>query len=74
MEFVSTVMSLYVILMAFLVHLPGAMGQKLGTTTMMTNVDRERKLEMVNFFRNIMVAGALLAFAKFVAKDKRVVG
>jgi hypothetical protein len=29
---------------------------------------------MVNLFRNIMVTGALLAFAKFVSKDKRIVG
>ena len=68
-------MALYVILMAFLVHLPRAMGHELDTTTAMTtNIDREKELEMVNFFRNIMVTGALFAFAKFVAKDKRVVG
>jgi hypothetical protein len=35
---------------------------------------REKELEMVNFFRNLMVMGALLAFAKFVAKDKSVIG
>ena len=67
-------MALYVILMAFLVHLPRAMGHELDTTAMAANLDREKELEMVNFFRNIMVTGALLAFAKFVAKDKRVVG
>jgi hypothetical protein len=67
-------MALYVILMAFLVHLPRAMGHELDTTAMTANLDREKELEMVNFFRNIMVTGALLAFAKFVAKDKRVVG
>jgi hypothetical protein len=41
---------------------------------MTANLDREKELEMVNFFRNMMVTGALFAFAKFVAKDKRVVG
>lgn len=67
-------MALYVILMALLVHLPRAMGHELDTTAMTANLDREKELEMVNFFRNIMVTSALLAFAKFVAKDKRVVG
>jgi len=69
-----SVMALYVILMALLVHLPRAMGNGLGIETMTGNIDREKELEMVNFFRNIMVTGALMAFAKFVAKDKRVTG
>jgi len=34
------------------------------------NLEREKEMEMVNVFRNIMVMGALLAFARFVAKDK----
>jgi hypothetical protein len=67
-------MALYVLLMAFLVHLPRAMGHEIDTTAMTANMNREKELEMVNFFRNIMVTGALLAFAKFVAKDKRVIG
>ncbi len=67
-------MAVYVILMAFLVHLPRAMGHELDTTSMTANLNREKELEMVNFFRNIMVTGALLAFAKFVSKDKRIVG
>lgn len=67
-------MAFYVILMAFLVHLPRAMGHELETNAMIANIDREKELEMVNFFRNIMVTGALFGFAKFVAKDKRVVG
>jgi hypothetical protein len=29
---------------------------------------------MVNFFRNIMVTGALLGFARYVAKDNRIIG
>ena len=66
-------MALYVILMAFLVHLPRAMGNKLETASMSVDLAREKELEMVNFFRNIMVTGALLAFAKFVAKDNRIV-
>ncbi len=69
-----TLMALYVLLMALLVHLPRAMGYELGTEMMAADFAREKELEMVNFFRNIMVMGALLAFAKFVAKDKRVVG
>jgi hypothetical protein len=67
-------MALYVVLMALLVHLPRAMGYELGTENMTADIGREKELEMVNFFRNIMVTGALLAFAKFVAKDKRVIG
>jgi len=69
-----SLMALYVILMALLVHLPRAMGHELDTTGMTGNIGREKELEMVNFFRNIMVTGALLAFAKFVAKDKRIIG
>jgi hypothetical protein len=67
-------MALYVILMAFLVHLPRAMGYELDATAMTATIEREKELEMVNFFRNIMITGALLGFARYVAKDKRVVG
>lgn len=67
-------MALYVILMAALVHLPRAMGYELGTESMMYDAGREKELEMVNVFRNVMVTGALLAFAKFVAKDNRLIG
>jgi hypothetical protein len=69
-----SLMALYVILMGLLVHLPRAMGHELDLTAMTANIEREKELEMVNFFRNIMVTGALLAFAKFVAKDKRYIG
>ena len=68
-----TLMSLYVLLMAFLVHLPRALGQELEYATMAVDLAREKELEMVNFFRNIMVMCALLGFAKFVAKDNRVI-
>ena len=67
-------MTVYVLLMAFLVHLPRALGNEFESTLMTATIDREKELEMVNFFRNIMVTGALLAFAKFVAKDKRITG
>jgi len=67
-------MAVYVLLMAFLVHLPRAMGQELDITAMTVNIEREKELEMVNFCRNIMITGALMAFAKFVAKDKSVIG
>lgn len=69
-----TLMALYVILMAVLVHLPRAMGQEIVTENMTGDFAREKELEMINFFRNIMVTGALLAFAKFIAKDNRVIG
>jgi hypothetical protein len=68
-----SLMALYVILMALLVHLPRALGYELNSETMMASEQsREMELEMVNFFRNIMVTGALLAFAKYVAKDNRI--
>lgn len=67
-------MALYVILMALLVHLPRAMGHELGIENMTHDLAREKELEMVNLFRNIMVTGALLAFAKFIARDKRIIG
>ena len=69
-----TLMALYVILIAFLVHLPRSLGYELDASAMTANLEKEKELEMVNFFRNIMVTGALLAFAKFVAKDKRIIG
>jgi hypothetical protein len=69
-----TLMALYVLLMAFLVHLPRAIGHDLDASAMAASLGREKELEMVNFFRNIMVTGALLGFAAFVAKDKRVIG
>jgi hypothetical protein len=70
-----SLMALYVLLMALLVHLPRSMGHELDLVMMMTEaVAREKELELVNVFRNIMVTGALLGFARYVAKDKRVVG
>ncbi|MEO5891925.1 MAG: hypothetical protein ABIQ31_16880 [Ferruginibacter sp.] len=69
-----TLMALYTILMAVMVHIPRAMGHELGTETMMAGIDREKELEMVNVFRNIMVTGALLGFARYIARDKRIVG
>ena len=68
-----SLMALYVILMAFLVHLPRALGYELETQTIMTDISREKELELVNFFRNLMITGALLGFAKYVAKDGRVI-
>lgn len=66
-------MALYVLLMAVLVHLPRATGAVLITDMMVTDVAREQELEMVNVFRNVMVAAALMAFARFVARDTRLV-
>lgn len=70
-------MALYVLLMALLVHLPRAMGYELGTANagaMTSNLAREMELEMLNVFRNIMVASALMGYARFVAKDTAIIG
>jgi hypothetical protein len=69
-----SLMALYVLSMAVLVHLPRAMGHELGSGMMKPDMAREMELEMVNFFRNIMVTGALLGFARFVARDNRIIG
>lgn len=69
-----SLMALYVILMALLVHLPRAMGFGIDLATMTPDMNREKELEMVNFFRNIMITGALLGFAKFASRDKRLIG
>lgn len=67
-------MALYVLLMAFLVHLPMAMGNNIPLEMMGENLARTKELEMINVFRNIMLVGALLGFAKYVAKDNRIIG
>lgn len=69
-----SLMALYVILMALLIHIPRAMGHELGIENMTADLAREKELEMVNVFRNLMVTGALLGFARYVAKDNRVIG
>jgi hypothetical protein len=69
-----SLMALYVFLMAFLVHLPRAMGYELESAMLQGDLQTEKELEMVNLFRNIMVCGALLGFARFVAKDSRIIG
>ena len=69
-----SLMALYVLLMAFLVHLPRAMGYGVDLAAMTVDMNREKELEMVNFFRNIMITGALLGFAKYVSRDKRNAG
>lgn len=66
-----TLMAFYVLLAAVLIHVPRAMGYELDGQLMADSLDRQKELEMLNVFRNIMVVGALLGFAKFVAKDKR---
>lgn len=65
-------MAVYVLLMATLVHLPRALGYEVPAEMMTTDLNREMELEMVNVFRNIMITGALLGFARFVAQDKRI--
>ncbi|MBN8669238.1 MAG: hypothetical protein J0L80_01010 [Chitinophagales bacterium] len=64
-------MSFYVLLMAFLVHLSRAIDIIPITNVMAGTLAREKELEMINFFRNIMITGALLGFAKYVARDHR---
>ncbi|MCB9246358.1 MAG: hypothetical protein H6606_08000 [Flavobacteriales bacterium] len=55
----TVLMALYVLLMIFIVHIPRA---------------STSENDMLNIFRNIMVIGALLVYAKFSTKDKRVIG
>jgi uncharacterized membrane protein YphA (DoxX/SURF4 family) len=55
----SLLMALYVLLMTVLVHIPRA---------------AESENDMLNIFRNLMVIGALLVYAGWVAKDKRITG
>jgi hypothetical protein len=69
-----SLMALYVVSMALLIHLPRAMGNEIGSDMMTPDLAREMELEMVNVFRNIMVTGALLGFAKFIARDNRIIG
>ncbi|MCB0389258.1 MAG: hypothetical protein KDD23_11710 [Winogradskyella sp.] len=69
-----SLMALYVLLMAFLVHLPMALGNNLPIEMMGVDLERTKELEMINVFRNIMVTGALLGFAKYIASDKRIIG
>lgn len=52
----SLCMALYVLLMIFLVHLPRA---------------ATYENDMLNIFRNLMVIGALLVYAKYAARDPR---
>ena len=55
----TVLMALYVLLTIFMVHVPRA-------------ADSEN--DMVNIFRNLMVIGALLVYAKYVTRDKRIIG
>lgn len=55
----TVLMALYVLLMIFVVHLPRA---------------AQYENDMLNIFRNLMVTGALLVYAKYAARDKRVIG
>lgn len=67
-------MTLYVLLIAVLVHLPRSMGYELDVHAMTDSMEREKELEMLNVFRNIMLSGALMGFARYVSKDNRIVG
>ena len=51
----SLLMALYVLFMIFIVHLPRA---------------AQYENDMLNIFRNIMVIGALLVYAKYTSKDQ----
>lgn len=52
-------MALYVLLMTLLVHVPRA---------------AVSENDLLNIFRNVMVIGGLLLYARYVAKDTRVTG
>lgn len=54
-QLASLLMALYVLLTIFLIHIPRA---------------AESTNDMLNIFRNIMVIGALLMYAKAFAKDR----
>lgn len=58
-QLASVLMVLYVLLMIFIVHLPRAL----------TNEN-----DALNIFRNLMIIGALLVYANYATKDKRVTG
>ena len=58
-QLAAMLMALYVLLMIFMVHMPRA---------------ATSENDMLNIFRNIMVMAALLVYAKYAAKDKRITG
>lgn len=55
----TLLMVLYVLLMIFIVHIPRA---------------ATYENDMLNIFRNLMVIGALLVYAQYATKDKRITG
>lgn len=55
----TVLMAVYVLLMIFLVHIPRAAAYE---------------NDMLNIFRNSMVIGALLVYARYAATDKRITG
>jgi len=69
-----SLMALYVLLMAVLVHLPRSLGYELDMIMAADMMAREQEMELLNVFRNILVTGALLGFARYVASDKRIMG
>ncbi|MBL7841479.1 MAG: hypothetical protein JNJ75_15155 [Cyclobacteriaceae bacterium] len=55
----AVLMAVYVLLMIVLVHIPRA---------------AVSENDMLNIFRNLMVIGALLVYARYAARDSRIVG
>lgn len=55
----TLLMALYVLLMIFIVQIPRA---------------ATYENDMLNIFRNLMVIGALLVYAQYATKDKRITG
>lgn len=55
----TVLMAFYVLLMIFIVHIPRA------------SVSEN---DMLNIFRNIMVIGALMVYARYATKDSRIIG
>ncbi|MEZ5056924.1 MAG: hypothetical protein R2879_07765 [Saprospiraceae bacterium] len=55
----TVLMALYVFLVLLIIHVPNA---------------ATSENDMLNIFRNIIVIGALFLFAKYAARDKRIIG
>ncbi|HLP54765.1 MAG TPA: hypothetical protein VK151_07040 [Fluviicola sp.] len=55
----TILMAIYVLLMILVVHIPRA---------------ATSENDMLNIFRNLMVTGALLVYARYATRDKRITG
>lgn len=60
--------------MAFGVHFSMTLGYYLPLEMMGSDLEKTKELEIINVFRIIMVARALMRFAQYVAKDNCLIG